>query len=449
MIAAVSSRGASGYENLGSYFLGGGSAVRQPVGGVPSAPAPSARMETRPGQQPLGAQASVPTSSQKPGNREGNQRIPYTRFRFEWQEYDDCDDGLHTGDVCFVHKMSQVMGRGFNRRIKVTSLSVLNKMLDAAVAGVTTLDIDSDPTLASRILSVRKAHYEGVVAARESELARLKVQEEHMLRVYGSVLTSETERINASQSALNIAKAALQAIEAGTSTVSMDTMRPFCDWRAVTTLDEWTLDGVVINVDDEAESEDKSYPGAGRNDGILVNACVQGPTPMRNTPEGAARWYDGSRGSLQHVDENPQIMDKVFVGLFAKKEEYKPDSKEDTAQKRWRYRFKYQLFTGCQLSRASLGNGAQDLSIKQLWGAWRVGSVMDTRLSRDGDRMMQINVCVEWWSAEQLLAVFGTEQEEKGEDEDEDEDEGALPTVSANLGQRGLGVIVAPSSYPA
>lgn len=444
MIAAVSSGGAPGYENLGGYFLGGGSAVRQPVGGVPSAPAPSARMETRPGQQPPGALASVPTSSQKPGNREGNQRIPYARFQFEWQEYDGCGDDLHTGDVCFVHKMSQAMGRGFNRSIKVTSLPVLNKMLSAAVAGVTTLDIDGDPTLASRILGVRKAQYKGDVAARESELACLEMQKEHMLQVDGSVLKSVTDRIDASQLALDSAKADLKDIEDGKGVPTMDRLRPFCDWRAVTALDEWTLDGVVINVDDEVEPEDKFYPKTRRSDGILVNACVQGPTPMRNTPEGADRWYDGSRGPLQHVDGNLQIMDKVFVGLVASPEVYAVASNGANSF-RQRYRFKYQLFTGCQFSRAALGNGPQDLNINKLWGAWRVGSVMDTSLSRDLDRMMQINVCVEWWSAEQLWTVFGTEEEENSEDEDES----ALPTVSANLGQGGLGVIVAPSSYPA
>lgn len=442
MIAAVSSEGGSGYENLRGHFLGGGPAVRQPVGGVPSAPAPSARMETRPGQQPPGAQASVPTSSQKPGNREGNQRIPYARFQFEWHEYNGCDDELHTGDVCFVHKVSQAMGRGFNRRIKVTSLPALNKMLSAAVAGVTTLDIDGDPTLASRILGVRKAHYKGGVAARESELAHLKTQKEHLQQVDGSVPKSVTDRIAASQIALNFSKAALKDIEDGNVKPTSDSLLPFCDWRAVTALDEWTLDGVVINVDDEVEPEDKFCPKTWRNDGTLVNACVQGPTPMRNTPEGADRWYDGSRGPLQHVDDNVQIMDKVFVGLVASPEAYAP------AQGRVRYRFKYQLFTGCQFSRASLGYGPQGFYIDKLWGAWRVGSVMDTSLSHDRDRMMQINVCVEWWSAEQLRTVFGTEEETEGEKNSKDEDAIALPTVSANLGQGGLGVIVAPSSSP-
>lgn len=424
MIAAVSSGGAPGYENLSGYFLGGGPAVQQPVSGVPSALAPSARMGTRPGQQPPGAKASVPTSSQKPGNREGNQRIPYARFQFEWQEYDGCSDDLQTGDVCFVHKMSQAMGHGFNRRIKVTSLSVLNKMLRAAVAGVTTLDMDADPTLGSRVLEARKLHLRGDLASKQIDVELYKRQSERLLleNADADAVTAAELRITNAEREERALKDMLDELDNAKtpndieSVIRGRSLMTACDWRAVTMLDEWTLDGVVINVDDEVEPSDKFYPKMGRDDGILVNACVQGPTPMRNTPEGAEKWYDGSRGPLQHVDKNLQIMDKVFVGLIGTQEIY-----NEAGEQRDRWHFQYKLFTGCQLAKSLLDNGfphsnpvAQALAEKnlgdfgndRLWGAWRVGSVMDTHLSRDSDCMMQVNVCVEWWSGERLREEY-------------------------------------------
>ena len=388
MLAAVSGRGAPGYENLGGYFLGGSSAVRQPVGGVPSALAPSARTETRPGQQPPGAQASVPTSSQKPGNREGNQRIPYARFQMEWQESHGFQDDLQTGDVCFVHRRSQAMGHGFNRNIKVTGLPVVNQLLSSPVAGVTTLDIQGDPTLEARIVEVRAQHY-------RAELARVQ----GFVAAPGTAIEHTVDPNNDS-AAVQTAKANLELAKSAPPT--MDALNEACDWRAVGVLADWSLDGVVINVEGDVDISDRYYPKTGRDNGILVNTCVQGPTPMRNTVAGAELYRDGAKCAPQHVDENLQILDKVFVGLVASKETYTAADKTT----RTHCRFKYQLFTGFQFWRAFSGASPDDLNLKQLWGAWRVGSVMDTRLSRDQERMMQINVCVEWWTMEQLKLVF-------------------------------------------
>lgn len=398
MIAAVSSGGAPGYENLGGYFLGGGSAVRQPVGGVPSALAPSARMETRPGQQPPGPQATIPTSSQKPGNREPNQRIPYARFQLEWQENQGCQDDLHTGDVCFVHRLSQAMGHGYNRNIKVTSLPVLNQMLSAPVAGVTTLDVGGDPTLLARMQEARVQHYRGLLARVQGSVVAPGMDAEHAIDP-----SEDSPEVQSAKRQLQAAKAAPP---------QMGTEVRDCDWRAVSMLSDWSLDGVVINVDDEVDISDRYYPKTGRDDGVLVNTCIQGPTPMRNTPPGADVYREGGKCVTQHVDDNLQIMDKVFVGLFGIQEDY-PMANRTVGT---RIRFEYRLFTGCQYSRAAvekdftglpIGNAKGLVDIDQLWGAWRVGSVMDTHLSRDQERMMQINVCVEWWSLQMLEDQFG------------------------------------------
>ena len=86
LFAEIRTGAAEGFGLGGGYFLGGGTAVRQPVGGVPQGGPASARLPNRPGQSIPEGQSPLPASSQKPGNREGNQRIPYARFMYTWPQ---------------------------------------------------------------------------------------------------------------------------------------------------------------------------------------------------------------------------------------------------------------------------------------------------------------------------------------------------------------------------
>ena len=109
MLSAVSQTNPT-YQTPGGHYLGGGPAVRNPVGGVPSGRPASARQPNRPGQEtPGGAPLPIPTSTAKPGNREGNQRIPYARMMFTWGDAVRVGDSaaprdLQAGDVVFTHR---------------------------------------------------------------------------------------------------------------------------------------------------------------------------------------------------------------------------------------------------------------------------------------------------------------------------------------------------------
>ena len=159
MLAAVG-RNAPGYERLsGSYFLGGPTSVQAPTSGVPSARAPSARLATTPGAEVPGPRGTIPVSSQKPGNREGNQRIPYARMMFSFMEDIARPRYMRQGDVVFVHKTSSAMGHGPNRTTKCTGLTQLNQILAMAKPGVTALDYANDTGLADRVKAVRIKHF--------------------------------------------------------------------------------------------------------------------------------------------------------------------------------------------------------------------------------------------------------------------------------------------------
>jgi hypothetical protein len=328
---------------LPDYFLSGGPSARPPVG-VASGSAPSARLPTQPGQPVPRGTPPFPVSSQKPGNREGNQRIPYARYMYTWPDDTAAPRALQFGDVLFVHKAHAAMGRSTNRMTKSTGIAQLNAMLSNRVAGVTTLDF-SDPGISARIREARVRH-----ARAEYETALHS----------GDGAAKERKKLEAEQKA-----------KAVTSVKEVDVYR---DWRAVQTLEEWTLDGVLIGVDD---GETESGATDARNDGVVLNVCIQGPTPTRNATRDLVH---------VHFDDGLLVADKVFVGLFGKMQ-------KDV------WTFKYKPFSGRQLLMTPA-------NFDNLVGAWRLGSVMDNKLSRGENRMMLVNVCCEWWSIDRLRAFF-------------------------------------------
>lgn len=393
------------YENLSSYFLDGTTRVRNPT--ALRGRAESARHPNRPGEQPNGRGQLIPTSSQKPGNREGNARIPYARFQFTWPHDAAKPRELQLGDVCFLHKSSQCAGHGHNRAIKVTGLPQLNRILENEVAGVTTLDF-SDPFMSSRVKAARVAHWEDAVKGAESEREAALVA----LRHYGDLPPWNAEDADAT-SRLRSAEQQLKAAQSSTPTI--DDIDPETDWRAVTMLTEWTLDGLLINADDEVDVDDSDQPKLGRDDGLLLNVCVQGPSPMRNTAWQTKNFRQQHEYEGQHIDDSIPVLDKVFVGLFA-------TAVRGDDGKLQRLKFKYKLYSGrqlhamhltrthpgklCLLVPAPFARGPSEAEFGRLMGAWRLGSVMDNKLRRDGDRLIQVNVCVEWWTLQKLRREY-------------------------------------------
>jgi hypothetical protein len=297
---------------------------------------------------------------------------------------------LKDGDVLFVHRMSNAAGHGPSRTIKCTGVSQLNNMLRENVPGVTTLDYAGDPGLVERVRDARIAYWEDLRRAAEA---------------HGDA----AER----------ARAAANLAVARTSIPSINDVQPETDWAGVRLLSEWTLDGVLISTDDDVDVDDTNMPKLSRDDGVMLNVCIQGPTPLRNTRWEAQNTREGHEYVTQFIDDSPLVLDKVFVGVFAETE------RSTATGDLLRLSFKLIPFTGRQmhvmnLKRMRLGelsllvpapfaHGPSEEQFRRCVGAWRVGSLIDTRLTKGTESYSTVNVCVEWWSLSQLRAQYDDE----------------------------------------
>lgn len=372
---------------------------------MPRSEAASARLAGGPGEKPKGGKRPLPTSTQKPGNREGNQRIPYARFLFSWHEPRAMLKELQQGDVVFVHRSSQGMGHGANRCIKAAGIPALNDMLSTPVAGITHIDFN-DPFMGDRMKEARKQYWTGV---RDGLAAEIKVLEEVSSMYSNPYHHPDSKRVDTLKSDLESAVQALAETEGPLPT--MADVRPHIDWPAVRMLSDWRCDGVLISVDDDVDIDDSDQPRVSRDDGVLLNVAIQGPTPCRNTAWQAANLREDHKYAIQHIDASLAPLEKVFVGMFW-------NAEENDAGELVRIGFEYRLFSGRQFAVSkvavptgqrtdALQNGPTDGDFgKRLCGAWRVGSVLDNRLTTDVERMIQLNVCVEFWTLAMLRNAY-------------------------------------------
>lgn len=136
-------------------------------------------------------------------------------------------------------------------------------------------------------------------------------------------------------------------------------VNPRDDWRKVKTLREWTLDGILLGLDNEA------------NASHALNICIAGHCPVRNV-------FD---------NKSIYIMDVCYLILVATRE-------NDV------FRFQYIPCTTRSLSEAKLvGNGANITSeqLRMAVGGWRLGRVMDTTAVRNSDQhSLTLDVRIEW-----------------------------------------------------
>jgi hypothetical protein len=390
MLAAVGAQ-KRGLEALGlGHFLGAGPGPKSPRSGVPSALFESPRIPSAPGQQP-GAPSVIPASSQQPANRKPNQRIPYARYIFTFSEDVAAPRELQDGDLVFVHKTSASTGRGHNRLTKCTGVPQLNSILADRRPGYTTLDFSGSNAdeLGRRILEVRAGFAKGDLKAAENRGAT-----DAELKAIGD----EIKRLE----------------DPVTPLPTLDDVDLTTDWKAVIVLSEWTPDGVLYGVDDDAL--DVETPHDARDDGVLLNVAVQGPTPMRNTAwqiERTRTVQDRANDPLhvqhlqhvpsrdwapQFVDDRPLIMDSVFVGLVAVE-------LKDAGGARTGWAFGYKLFTGRQALLFSDGapsaHGPTADEFRSIVTAWRIGRIMDTNAVGDAEnRRFSLAVCIHEWPAQ-------------------------------------------------
>jgi len=363
MLAAVGAQ-KRGLEALGlSHFLGSGPSPKEPRSGVPSASFESPRIPSAPGQQPA-SNATIPASSQQPANRKPNQRIPYARFLFTFPEDLLAPRDLLVGDLVFVHKTSQAMGRNYDRVTKCTGLPQLNAILADHRPGYTTLALGgpNDQALGSRVLKARASltRYDILIAeadGNDDEKARLETE----------LATLENPSTPPPSKA--------------------DDLDPRTDWRAVTALSEWSPDGVLYGIEDETLETDRLNDA--RDDGVLLNVSIEGPTPMRNTVSQIEKTRSKNDNQSQCIDDRPIMMDTVFVGLVA-----------DEVDKGWS--FSYKLFTGRQAllfaDGVSMSQGPSASEFERLVTSWKIGRIMDTSAVADPkDRRVTVNVSISEW----------------------------------------------------
>ena len=260
-ILALGARSNLFESGLGAgHYLSGRPKPRAPPGGVPRNEPASARLPGAPGEQPSAGKRPIPTSTQKPGNREGNQRIPYARFLFTWQEPRARLKDLQTGDVIFVHRSSQGMGHGANRCIKAAGLPALNDILAGPVPGVTRIDF-ADPFIGARMRAARIAYWKGAIKGLENEIVVL----EGVAKMYTAPYHHPgAKRLQLMKVELEEAKEELASSEATKPTLA--DVKPYLDWPAVRVLADWSCDGVLINVDDDVEIDASDQPRVSRDD---------------------------------------------------------------------------------------------------------------------------------------------------------------------------------------
>ncbi len=437
MLAAVSPA-SDPRGGLDNYFLGG--QKRGAPTDVPRQLAPSARLAAaKPTDQPSGPPARIPTSSQRPWAGT-NQRIPYARHAFVPAEY--AGDAIRaneirTGDVVFVQKDgAAASAMGTNRCSVSVGIPALNRMLHderGARAGFGAdweNGVNAGPVsdaMQRRIVAARQVVLDAalanlVEAEKFEELWKLGPQPDEASR-----RESAERKTQVQEREREVAKAQQMVDDAKKPSLDLADLDLTVDWRAIELLTRFDPDGVAISVDDDLASKH----------GVLVNVCVNGPTPCRNTKstlyaEGLERHsmahsermaHASRRAAPQTIDDGCVMMDRVYVGLFVHTQRNAADDGDER-------HFCYRLFSGRHLQELGaqqdppLADDARAPTnapggfqsgptrremLRDLCMAWRVGTVMDTRRVGDlgdGTQHVLLNVVIEPCLVAQLRKFF-------------------------------------------
>lgn len=175
------------------------------------------------------------------------------------------------------------------------------------------------------------------------------------------------------------------------STVLVDSHNPLDDWRSLTFLNEWTLDGVVMSNDSPGYVLGAS--GDARND-QLFNMGIQGPVQINNgyqddAGRGLAAHYDrrGMPGNslisnliagpfykqypMQMFDRKIRPLSELYIGLICRKID-KDDIKQDTLKDKATHIhvFQYVCFSSQQVYQyATTNDGDPDPDIVNSHGS--------------------------------------------------------------------------------
>jgi hypothetical protein len=161
---------------------------------------------------------------------------------------------------------------------------------------------------------------------------------------------------------------------------------------------------------------DVETPHDARNDGLLLNVAIAGPTPLRNAARTVGAAYSNqllprNAWTPQVVDDTPMALDCIVALLVGDPVMLNAgDDPSDLNRPRY-YRFHWQLGSLRQWYNITAGGGGgfgAGLSrddVAHNWGAYRIGCVTDRNLvaEPDEDRQLMLNVTVEWLGHEALL----------------------------------------------
>jgi len=145
-------------------------------------------------------------------------------------------------------------------------------------------------------------------------------------------------------------------------------INPLDDWRRVSALRNWTLDGITLGLDNEA------------NESQALNVCIQGFAPVRNV----------------FCKRIPNILEVCYLILVAEKV---------TIDGKPMYKFEYVPCTSHALADPKSAQHLSDAQRKMAVGSWQIGRIVDTAAVNETDQhTLTLNVQIKWvgWRALRL-----------------------------------------------
>lgn len=179
--------------------------------------------------------------------------------------------------------------------------------------------------------------------------------------------------------------------------------RPWAErWQQCRAIGRWTPDGVIISSEHEHGTPEPMVGTPNSNPGDLWNICIQGPTPLKNSY--VSPFDLSNKFKEQNIDNGSRVMDKVFMGLFAREN-------RDAAGVNEYYTFYWKAFTSRQALYIDLTaaagatapgapgttnvlSGPTAGEFARIVAVWRVGTILDNKL---GSGRVTLNVCIEEW----------------------------------------------------
>lgn len=367
---------------------------KRPPPDVPAATV-QPRVPNRPGESIPAPKAKIPTSSQRPGKRT-NDTIPYARMVFTAFNESPADPSdMLPGDLVMVHKTKDCLGHDANRASKSATWRQINAVLGkTARIGDTVLGTGMDQAM----VDARGFVEDGLLAAldfteHDSQEMRSKWQ-----AISPEYLASMQQLYTHWQNLLQDARSLRNKV-AGFNHPDIEFI-PDVDWRAVSFLNEWGADGMLMSRDDD-EQNSSYYHAGGGDSGTMLNIAIQGPAATRNCFN---HKFSSEQGEFWQVfDPEPRTRDTLYLVLICKKVDddagnfqhfsfyYKPTSERIIDE--WMYRHKL----GAVQNPDSGWPVASCISYTELVHAcavWRVGTVMDNRLVKHPEVKIQVNVSI-------------------------------------------------------